>query len=81
MDKTTEIKAEKAKQLSKPSKHIFMVLLPIPILVVVGIIGNIQGWIGIPKEGASDDLGLVMTVPDAKVKDLEKDRKYGNYRD
>lgn len=79
MDKTTEIKAEKAKQLSKPSKHIFMVLLPIPILIVVGIMGNIQGWIGKSEKGTSDDLGMAMTVPDAKVKDLEKDKKYGNY--
>ena len=79
MDKTTEIKAEKAKQLSKPSKHVFMVLLPIPILIAIGIMGNIQGWIGKPKVGTSDDLGLAMTVPDAKVKDLEKDKKYGNY--
>ncbi len=79
MDKTTEIKAEKAKQLSKPSKHVFMVLLPIPILIAIGIMGNIQGWIGKPKVGTSDDLKLAMTVPDAKVKDLEKDKKYGNY--
>ncbi|MPR37389.1 hypothetical protein [Salmonirosea aquatica] len=79
MDKTTQIKAEKAKQLSKPSKHLFVLLLPVPILVAVGIMGNIQGWIGKPEEGTKDDLGLAMTVPDAKVKDLEKVKKYGNY--
>ena len=79
MDKTTEIKADKAKQLSKPTKHIFMVLLPIPILIAVGIIGNIQGWIGKSARAEGNDVGVAMSVPEAKVKDLEKEKKYGNY--
>ncbi len=79
MDKTTEIKAEKAKQLSKPTQHVFVVLLPIPILIIVGVIGNIQGWIGKSARAEGSDVGVSMSVPEAKVKDLEKDRKYGNY--
>lgn len=79
MDKTTEIKAEKAKQLSKPSKHVFMVLFPIPILIAIGILGNIQGWIGKSEKEAVNDMGVAMSVPEAKVKDLEKDKKYGNF--
>lgn len=79
MDKTTEIKAEKAKQLSKPTKHVFMVLLPLPLLIAVGIIGNIQGWIGKSARAEGSDVGLAMSVPEAKVKDLEKDKKYGTY--
>ena len=50
MAATTEIKAEKAKALSKPSKHLFMILLPLPFLVGIGIVGNQQGWIGGPKQ-------------------------------
>ena len=79
MDKTTEIKAEKAKQLSKPTKHIFMVLLPIPILIAVGVIGNVQGWIGNSVRAEGSEVDVVMSIPEAKVKDLEKDKKYGNY--
>jgi hypothetical protein len=41
MDKTADLKAEKAKQLSKPTKHVFMVLLPIPVFIAIGIMGNI----------------------------------------
>jgi len=43
MDKTTDLKAEKAKQLSNLSKHVFRVLLPIPVFIAIGIMGSVQG--------------------------------------
>jgi conjugative transposon TraM protein len=76
MAATTEIKAEKAKALSKPSKHLFMILLPIPFLVGIGILGNQQGWIGGPKQEVNKEVGLDLAIPDAKVKELKKDQKY-----
>lgn len=76
MAATTEIKAEKAKALSKPSKHLFMILLPIPFLVGIGILGNQQGWIGGHKQEVNKEVGLDLAIPDAKVKELKKDQKY-----
>ncbi|KAA6439914.1 conjugative transposon protein TraM [Dyadobacter flavalbus] len=76
MAATTEIKAEKAKALSKPSKHLFMILLPLPFLVGIGIVGNQQGWIGGPKQEVNKEVGLDLAIPDAKVKELKKDQKY-----
>jgi conjugative transposon TraM protein len=76
MAATTEIKAEKAKALSKPSKHLFMILLPIPFLVGIGILGNQQGWIGGTKQEVNKEVGLDLAIPDAKVKELKKDQKY-----
>ena len=84
MAANVEIKAEKAKALSRPSKHLFMILLPIPILVGIGIMGNQQGWIGGPKQEVSKEVGLDLAVPEAKVKELKKDQKYdasGSLRD
>ncbi len=72
----TDLKAEKAKQLSIPSRHVFRVLLPIPMLVSLGFVGNMQGWIGSSENQATPASGLTMTIPDARVKDLPKDRKY-----
>jgi len=76
MAANTEIKAEKAKALSKPSKHLFMILLPIPFLVGIGIVGNQQGWIGGSKQEINKEVGLDLAIPDAKVKELKKDQKY-----
>lgn len=76
MAAATEIKAEKAKALSKPSKHLFMILLPLPFLVGIGIVGNQQGWIGGPKQEVNKEVGLDLAIPDAKVKELKKDQKY-----
>ncbi|GLU56512.1 hypothetical protein Dfri01_59730 [Dyadobacter frigoris] len=76
MAATVELKAEKAKELSKPSKHLFMILLPIPFLVGIGIIGNQQGWIGGTKPEVKNEVGLDLTIPNAKVKELKKDQKY-----
>ena len=72
MAATTEIRAEKAKALSKPSKHLFMILLPIPFLVGIGIVGNQQGWIGGQKKEVTNEVGLDLSVPEAKVKELKK---------
>lgn len=71
-----DLKAEKAKQLSIPSRHLFRLLLPIPVLVSLGFVGNLQGWIGSQQKSETQETGLLMTVPDAKVNDLPKDRKY-----
>lgn len=76
MAEHVEIKAEKAKSLSKPTKHIFMILLPLPLLLGLGIIGNMQGWIGGAKAEKTSEVGLDLKIPDAKVKDLKKDEKY-----
>lgn len=76
MAEHVEIKAEKAKSLSKPTKHIFMILLPLPLLLGLGIIGNMQGWIGGAKSEKTNEVGLDLKIPDAKVKDLKKDEKY-----
>lgn len=76
MAEHVEIKAEKAKSLSKPTKHIFMILLPLPLLLGLGIIGNMQGWIGGAKAKKNSEVGLDLKIPDAKVKDLKKDEKY-----
>lgn len=68
--------AEKAKQLSLPSKHIFRLLLPVPLLISVGFLGTHQGWIGSPNDTNREGPDVVMTIPEAKVKELNKEKKY-----
>jgi conjugative transposon TraM protein len=76
MNEKTDLKAEKARQLGKPSRHIFFLILPIPLLVSLGFIGHRQGWIGPSPDTGGSEIGLTLTVPEARVKDLPRDRKY-----
>ncbi|GAB3179607.1 conjugative transposon protein TraM [Telluribacter humicola] len=78
MSEYSELKADKARQLSLPARHLFRLLLPLPILVCVGFVGSRQGWIGNKGPRANAGTDVVLTVPDAKVKELEKDKKYSS---
>ncbi|HEV7347382.1 conjugative transposon protein TraM [Telluribacter sp.] len=77
MSEKVDLKAEKAKQLSLPSRHIFRLLLPVSLLISVGFLGTRQGWIGSPHDTSREMSGVVMTIPEAKVKELDKEKKYG----
>lgn len=74
--KQTDISANKAKQLSEPKKHLFWLILPLPLMLGIGVLGNIQGWIGVEsttKQSNVSDFNLA--PPEANVKELDE-KKY-----
>ena len=71
-----ELKADKARQLSLPSKHIFGILFPLPIMVGIGVWGSMSGWIGDANRQRRADYAIDLKIPEANVKELDKDRKY-----
>jgi conjugative transposon TraM protein len=73
-----ELKADKAKQLSLPSKHIFGILFPLPIMVGIGVWGSMSGWIGDANKQRKADYAFNLKIPDANVKELDKDKKYNS---
>ncbi|SEJ74486.1 Bacteroides conjugative transposon TraM protein [Dyadobacter sp. SG02] len=71
-----ELKADKARQLSLPSKHIFGILFPLPIMVGIGVWGSMSGWIGDANRQRRADYAIDLKIPEANVKELDKEKKY-----